>query len=343
MQTTALQPEHPLSYRALFRVVITSLLILLAWLAFDAVIAVFVACVFTAAIHPIVEKLHKKLSSTMLFATLLFFMAFTIPIIGVGYYVYPMITTEFPQLFSKIDDIVLAIPIAHQLLPHFSVTSYIASHTSNLISTGGSIIYGVTVIVSTIMLTFYFVYDYKRLLELVMSIFPKEEHDNIASLVATLKTVVGQYIRGNLAISAITFATMLASLSLLRIPYAFFLALFAAVFDLLPLVGAAIGAVPSLLIAFSISNGVGVAVLVIHALYQQIENAIISPYIYNKALNVYPALGFLAVLVGGTLFGVLGAFLALPIAASFPVLIAYRASYKYNHSHRVFEDISEVK
>ena len=62
-------------------------------------------------------------------------------------------------------------------------------------------------------------------------------------------------------------------------------------------------------------------------MYQQIENAFLAPMIYNKALNISPALGFLAVMIGAGLFGILGAFLALPITASLPAII------KYVHEH----------
>jgi predicted PurR-regulated permease PerM len=181
------------------------------------------------------------------------------------------------------------------------------------------------------MLSFYFVYDYTRVHNLFLSVFPSEEQASISTLLYSLSDVVGKYIRGNLAISCITFVTMCIVLSIVGIPYALLLALFASVFDLLPLVGAAIGAIPSLIIAFSISETTGLIVLLLHTVYQQIENAVISPLIYDKTLDVFPALGFLVVIVGGTLFGVLGAFLALPLAASIPALIAYRNEYDLRH------------
>ena len=85
------------------------------------------------------------------------------------------------------------------------------------------------------------------------------------------------------------------------------------------------------MIAFSISPIKGLILLIIFVLYQQIENALISPAIYNKALNLYPALAFLAVIIGASLFGILGAFLALPIAASIPAVIDYRQNYLDKH------------
>jgi predicted PurR-regulated permease PerM len=125
------------------------------------------------------------------------------------------------------------------------------------------------------------------------------------------------------------------SLSILGIPYALPLAIFSGIFDLLPLVGSTIGAIPALLIAFSISPMKGLSVIILFLLYQQVENAIISPAIYNKALNLYPAIVFLAVIIGASLFGILGAFLALPIAASIPAVVLYIENYNHRHSEKM--------
>ena len=118
---------------------------------------------------------------------------------------------------------------------------------------------------------------------------------------------------------------------ILHVPFALPLAIFAAIIDLLPLVGQTIGAIPAVIIAFGVSPLTGVIVIVLHLIYQQIENAIISPMIYNKALNLYPSIIFLSVLLGASLFGILGAFLSLPIAASIPAVIQYQKNYQKRH------------
>ncbi len=139
--------------------------------------------------------------------------------------------------------------------------------------------------------------------------------------------VTGRYVIGNIVISLICGAVLFIGLFAIGVPYAFPLAAFAALVDLLPLVGGTIGAIPALIIAFGISPAKGLFVLILHLAYQQTENAVLSPAIYNKALNLSPALSFLSVIIGGTLFGIMGAFLALPIAASLPVVIKYQEGY----------------
>ena len=160
---------------------------------------------------------------------------------------------------------------------------------------------------------------------------PGREKGKIKELLQEVASVTGKYIRGNVIISIICGIIIFAGLSILRVPFALPLAVFAAVLDLLPLVGQTIGAIPAVIIGFGVSPLTGVLVIVLHLVYQQTENGIISPVIYNKALNLIPSVSFLSVLIGGSLFGILGAFLSLPVAASIPAIIQYHKNYKLRH------------
>jgi predicted PurR-regulated permease PerM len=117
-------------------------------------------------------------------------------------------------------------------------------------------------------------------------------------------------------------------LAILHVPFALPLAIFAGLMDLLPLVGSTLGTIPALIIGFTVSPLTGILILILHLVYQQLENVIISPAIYNKALDISPALSFLSVVIGAGLFGILGAFLALPVAASLPAMVRYYQHYQ---------------
>ena len=164
-----------------------------------------------------------------------------------------------------------------------------------------------------------------------MHMIPSREREKVKELLEEVAVVTGKYIRGNVLISLICGAVIYVGLSIMHVPFALPLAIFAAVLDLLPLVGQTIGAIPAIIIGFGVSPLVGVLVIVLHLLYQQAENAIISPMIYNKALNLYPSVSFLSVLIGGGLFGIIGAFLSLPVAASIPAIVEYHKNYKRRH------------
>jgi predicted PurR-regulated permease PerM len=323
--------EHPLSWEALSRIVLMVIGLLLVWKALGAVVDIVVALVLTASLHPLVDALHIKIKLPVLLCTILIFLLLIIPFVIIGFTVVPNFSSQLPQLLTRIDSTVSQLPMIGHLFSNFSIVGYIQSHSSDILASSGNIILTVFSIIATLILTFYFVYDYERLLNLFLNVFPYREKTKLKGLLQEVEKVTGQYIRGNLIISCITTFVIFVGLLVLRVPFALPLALFAGITDLLPLVGSALGAIPALLVAFGISPVLGFCVLVLHLVYQQVENAVICPAIYNKALNLYPALGFLAVLVGASLFGMLGAFLALPVAASIPAMVSYHENYKQRH------------
>jgi len=323
--------NHTLSWEALIRIALVGFGVFLIWKALAAFIVVVVALVITASLHPLVQAVHIKTKLPVLLCTLIIFIILLAPFFIIGFTITPNIGSQLPQLFKVIDSTANGLPFIGSTLSNFNIVQYLGSHSSDILASSVSIVVIVFSIISTIILTFYFVYDYERLFKLLLNIFPYKEKIKLKGLLEELSKVTGQYVRGNVVISLITFLVIFIGLLILKIPFALPLAIFAAIFDLLPLVGSTVGAIPALLVAFGLSPLQGFLVLILHLVYQQVENAIISPAIYNKALNLYPALGFLAVLIGASIFGILGAFLALPVAASIPVIVHYHENYKQRH------------
>ncbi|MDD5110004.1 MAG: AI-2E family transporter [Patescibacteria group bacterium] len=319
--------EHPLSWEALSRIVLMGIALLLIWKALGAVVDVVIALALTASLHPLVHTLHNKTKLPMLISALIVLLLIAIPFFIIGFSIIPQI----PQLLSSIDATVNQLPFIGQMFNNFSIVQYMESRSGDIVASSGNILLIISSVIATLVLTFYFVYDYERLLKLFLNIFPYKEKAKLKGLLEEIARVTGQFIRGNVIISCISFIVIFIGLLILKIPLAMPLALIAGVFDLLPLVGSTLGAIPALLVAFSLSPVQGFSVLILFIIYQQVENIYICPAIYNKALNLYPALGFLAVLVGASLFGILGAFLALPVAASIPVVVEYHENYKERH------------
>ena len=118
-------------------------------------------------------------------------------------------------------------------------------------------------------------------------------------------------------------------LRILGVPFAGALALLVAVFDLIPLVGATIGAVLVGVITLFVDFPTATIVWIIYSIvYQQVENTIIQPQIQNRAVAIQPFVVLVSVLFASTLFGILGALLAIPVAASISVLIREYDSYR---------------
>ncbi|MGH3036122.1 MAG: AI-2E family transporter, partial [Gaiellaceae bacterium] len=111
---------------------------------------------------------------------------------------------------------------------------------------------------------------------------------------------------------------------LLSIPFAAPLSLFVAITDLIPNVGATLGAIPVVGVALFEDWWKGLIMIVVIVVYQQAENSIITPKVFQRAIDLHPLLSFVAVLFFGALFGVIGTLLALPIVAAVRIVLEER-------------------
>jgi predicted PurR-regulated permease PerM len=127
------------------------------------------------------------------------------------------------------------------------------------------------------------------------------------------KAVTG-YVAGNLLISVIAGATAFAFLFFTGVPFRGVLALWVAFADLIPLVGATLGAIPAVAVAFLHSTGVGIATVVFFIMYQQFENHVLQVTIMSRTVDLNPLVVLISVLIGVELSGILGALLAIPAA-----------------------------
>ena len=131
---------------------------------------------------------------------------------------------------------------------------------------------------------------------------------------------IGGYVSGNLITSAVCAAATVVALLVLRVDYAVPLGLWAGVADLIPQVGAYLGALPAVLVALTEGPAYGVATVAFFIIYQQFENYVLAPRVYKSSIDLSPAAVILATLAGGILAGFAGALLALPIAATIKVI-----------------------
>jgi predicted PurR-regulated permease PerM len=130
------------------------------------------------------------------------------------------------------------------------------------------------------------------------------------------------YISGNLAISLIAGVGAFIAMAILHVPFALVLALLVALLDLIPLVGATLGAAIVIVVGFFVSPLTAILLLAYFVIYQQVENNVLQPLVYGRSVHLHPLVIFLAVLIGGELLGILGALLAIPVAEIIRILIA---------------------
>jgi predicted PurR-regulated permease PerM len=153
---------------------------------------------------------------------------------------------------------------------------------------------------------------------------------DVWAVIRTIERVFGQWVRGQLvlglSVGVLTFIGLLITSELID-PifgrYALLLSVIAGVLELLPIIGPIIAAIPAVLLAATVGPGVMVAALVLYTLIQQVENNFLVPKIQGDAVELHPAVVMIAIIIGGSLAGLLGAILALPITAAFRDVVRY--------------------
>ncbi len=158
---------------------------------------------------------------------------------------------------------------------------------------------------------------------------PLREHEMLRRASLDISAAVVGYVAGALGQAVIAGASSFVVLTLLGVPYASALALIIALLDLVPLVGATLGAVLVGLVTVFNDFPTATIVWAIWAIvYQQIENTVIQPRIQSHTVKVQPIVVLIAVLFGSALFGVLGALLAIPVAATIQICVREYRSYR---------------
>jgi predicted PurR-regulated permease PerM len=186
----------------------------------------------------------------------------------------------------------------------------------------------IAAIVTVLVMTIFLLLGGPRWLERFFSSLPDDSQPRYRELGHDLYRSVGGYVRGNVAISLVAGAAAAAVLFPLGADNVLALCVIVAVFDLIPLVGATIGAlIVAIVLAFDSVTSVivwGIFVIV----YQQIENHFIQPVVYGRTVQLPAFAVFLAVLVGATLGGVIGALAAIPVASAIQILIRHHLRYR---------------
>src|SRR4051795_4860053 len=180
---------------------------------------------------------------------------------------------------------------------------------------------GVVATVTIFVLSYLAVLEGPKVVDGTLALFPAQRAERIRRVTRDCAKTVTGYISGNLLISAICGILTYAVLKFSGVQFAALIALFVAIADLIPLVGATLGAVVASIAAFLHSVPAGIAVLIFFVIYQQLENHLLQPVIFARTVKLNPLAVLVAILLATELAGILGALLAIPVAGIIQVVL----------------------
>jgi predicted PurR-regulated permease PerM len=195
-----------------------------------------------------------------------------------------------------------------------------------------SVVSGLTAFGTVAILTIYMLIEGPQAGLAFMRLLPRKDRLGVRKLVAQIGVEVGGYMRGQIITSLLAGAFSFVTLWLLRIPEALALSALAAIADAIPIIGLLIAVIPATLVALTLAPSKAIIVMVVYLIYHQLESHLIGPKIYGSTLGLSLSVIVVSILIGVELMGLLGAVLALPVAAAIPTIIAYVQDWQESHS-----------
>jgi len=298
------------------------------------VLTYMAAAIFIAlGLDPIVRKLEaKNLSrSTSILIVVLSILAVAtaliVAVIPTAIEETGFLAKSAPLLLQNINSLPLVETLDSQFNGAISnaidgVANYIADSKNwpvmfgGVVQVGISLVNGVVGFVVIVTLSLYFMASLGRFKKFVYALVPASRRSKFAEISEEVAASVGRYVSGQATIASINAGLGFIVMSIFGVPYSIVLAFFCFLLALIPLVGAVSGASLVTLVALTVNPITALIVGIYYLVYMQIEAYVISPRVMKKAVSVPGGVVVVAAMAGGALLGIMGALVAIPVAAS---------------------------
>ncbi|HEY6794420.1 MAG TPA: AI-2E family transporter [Kineosporiaceae bacterium] len=326
-------------------VLVTALLLYVVVETRRVLIWILVAAFFAVALSPVVGWVQRRFTwCRRSLATLLVFVAVLVLLMGlVAMFVVPLVQqgARFAgQLPGFIDQARAGRGPVGDLLERTHALQYVQQNQARIrgFATGlttpaagllRGVLTGIAGTVTVFVLAYLMVLEGPKAVDGALGLLTPTTRERVRAVGADCARSITGYLSGNLLISVICGLLTYAVLRITGVPFAGLIALFVGITDLIPLVGATLGAIAAAAAAFVHSIPAGIAVVVFFLLYQQLENHLLQPLIFARTVRLNPLTVMVAILVAAELAGILGALLAIPVASMIQVVV--RDAWDHRH------------
>ena len=329
------------------RVILGTLVVLLVVIGFllvyrfrVVIVSVFSGIVVSMAMAPGVDWLHRHRLPRAV-SVILIYLVLLVLVIGFIVLLVPPIVDQLsaavPQIESYYRDLKVALvnspllvirQIAAQMPAQINLTPTASAATGEAfnavgqaLNTTGSILSGLFTLTAILLIGFYWTLESETVLRTVLRPLSNERRESAHAMLQEIGTRVGGYVRGQGFLAMMIAVADLIVFLIIGLPAALAVALLAGVFELIPVLGPTLGAIPAVLVAFAYDPSKVIWVIAAGALIQLLENNLLAPRVMHKTVGVNPLVTLLAIVAFGALFGFAGLLLAIPIAAIIQIVL----------------------
>ncbi|MEI7604551.1 MAG: AI-2E family transporter [bacterium] len=323
-----------IKFSALIKIFLFIALVWLTFQLFSLIIVVFIAFIIATAIRPIIKKLQdRKVPKTLSVGVI--YMALISIISVLIYLIANPLAKELIDFGKNFPDYLTNAQNNIPFLSNFDIKGYTDNFATNFTKSGSglagnfstalSALGGVfdifTSTLTIIIVSIYLTTGLDKIIAALLKFVPKERREDVMRHYTKIEEQVGAWLRGQVFLMVLIGFLTYITLKILGIPYALPLAIFAGFMEILPIIGPLVYSVMIILVALTVSPLIAGLSAIACLIIQQLEGNVIVPAIMKKAVGLSPIITILAIIAGGSLLGVIGALLAVPITAIISALL----------------------
>ncbi len=334
-------PVESLRRLIVFAIVAGAAAVLLATVLYrarDVLLLVYVSALFAIGFSPLVRGLARQrllpIGTRRLprpLAILAVYVAILGVLVGIGFVVLPPLVrqarefaTRLPEMFDRAQHALVARGILREPITLTQALERApgqpVDYVGAVVGAVWGVVGGIVGIVTILILTFYLLVESESILSTFVQLFPRERRPRVEAVARQITLKVSAWLAGQALLAGIIGCTTAVGLGLLGIPYFYVLAVIAAVGEVIPMVGPVLAALPGIAVAYGESGARALWVALFYLAQQQLENHLLVPKLMERTVGVSAVTVIVALLIGSTLLGIVGALLAVPTAAIVQVL-----------------------
>lgn len=312
-----------LSTDSVIKVILIVLLAIFLFLIKDILLLLFISLVLVSAFKPVVD-LIVKIGLPRIIAVILLFVLLLGILAAVFYAIIPPLAREIRVLVFDLPDLVKVLPFGLEisslsdLLQNFE--ERLSEISFKLYDTTKGVISGLISAIAILFMSFYLLSSKAGFRKFLKAIVPFKHRPYALDLWRRIEIKMGRWLLGQIVASLLVGILTFIGLTILNVPYALILSLAVGILEFIPY-GPFLAFIPAAILGFVESSLTGLLVVVLYILVQQIEGNIVMPQIMKRAVGLNPVLVILAFLIGAKLAGIIGAVIAIPMAAALSVFI----------------------
>lgn len=291
------------------------------WLLAQPIALVILGIAIAAALAPLVNRLEGRLPRVL--AVVLLFLFWILVLVGIGWIVIPplalqaqAIAIQMPDLLDEVERIIEQIAFLRNIDLEDLILPEVGRIGSALLAVPLGLFSGLVAVLVVLFVSLYLLVEAPKIRSFFLSLFPRTDRDLVDSLLNDMAQAMGGYIRGTVITATLVGVFMYLGLLIIGIEFPLVLGLLAGVMEFIPYLGPFIAGVPIVTIALLQSPTQALIVLIYVVVLQQVESYILVPFVMRTQTKVSPLLVLVAILVGSSLAGLLGVFIAIPVAAA---------------------------